>query len=304
MLLFGGMMLGQCLTFAPAFTGALVAGHRLHKLIKRKPRIVSPSTDVDKSTPIGDDVGVLYKNIEFRYPKRPDVPVLQGLNLEVLSRKRVALVGPSGCGKSTCIQLLQRFYDPDNGKIMINGYDIANDMSLHRLRSFIGIVSQEPSLFNRSIAENIAFGDASRNDIPMHEIIQAARMANIHTFIESLPSGYDTSLGALGAQISGGQKQRIAIARALIRRPRILLLDEATSALDTQSEKVVQQALDEASAGRTCIVIAHRLTTIQNADLICVVQHGKIMEQGTHTELLEMNGLYSKLCKMQPSFKD
>jgi ATP-binding cassette subfamily B (MDR/TAP) protein 1 len=159
-------------------------------------------------------------------------------------------------------------------------------------------VSQEPVLFDRTIAENIAYGDNSR-EVPMDEIIEAAKAANIHEFVRNLPSQYETGLGNRGAQLSGGQKQRIAIARALVRNPKILLLDEATSALDTHSEKVVQAALDKARAGRTCIMIAHRLTTIHNADLICVVENGQIVEKGTHEELMKLNEKYAKLYVMQ-----
>lgn len=163
----------------------------------------------------------------------------------------------------------------------------------------IGIVSQEPVLFNRTIAENIAYGDNRRATIPMDEIIEAARKANIHSFIHSLPLGYDTMVGERGTQLSGGQKQRVAIARALIRNPRILLLDEATSALDSESEHVVQLALDEARQGRTCITIAHRLSTIQNADKIIVIHQGRVQEEGTHDQLIEMKGLYFELCSVQ-----
>lgn len=166
------------------------------------------------------------------------------------------------------------------------------------LRSKIGIVSQEPVLFDKTIAENIAYGDNTR-EVDLSEVIEAAKIANIHSFIASLPMGYDTNLGSKGTQLSGGQKQRIAIARALVRNPKILILDEATSALDTESEKIVQQALDLAKSGRTCLVIAHRLSTIQNADIICVIQRGKIAEMGSHDELMSQNGLYAKLYSNQ-----
>lgn len=172
------------------------------------------------------------------------------------------------------------------------------DYQLGRIRAQMGLVSQEPILFDRTIAENIGYGDNSR-DIPMPEIIEAAKLANIHEFIINLPKGYETSLGAKGAQLSGGQKQRIAIARALVRNPRILLLDEATSALDNQSEKIVQNALDHARKDRTCIMIAHRLTTIQNADMICVIQNGVVVEKGTHDELMAHSKTYAKLYTMQ-----
>lgn len=169
-------------------------------------------------------------------------------------------------------------------------------LNIQWLRSQIGIVSQEPILFDRSIAENIAYGDNSRV-VSMEEIIDAARGANIHNFISSLPDGYETNVGSKGTQLSGGQKQRVAIARALVRNPKVLLLDEATSALDTESEKIVQEALDKARQGRTCVVIAHRLSTIQNADQICVVSHGKVTETGTHSELMAKQGFYYKLVK-------
>uniref|UniRef100_A0A182SUX2 ABC-type xenobiotic transporter n=1 Tax=Anopheles maculatus TaxID=74869 RepID=A0A182SUX2_9DIPT len=262
-LIFGAWMLGQALAYAPNRTE-------------------------------GD---IKFTDVEFRYPTRPSVPVLQGLNLDIGKGQTVALVGPSGCGKSTCIQLLLRYYDPDSGKVDIDG-TTTTEFSLNRIRAQMGLVSQEPILFDRTIAENIAYGDNTR-DIAMPEIIEAAKMANIHEFIVNLPKGYDTSLGSKGAQLSGGQKQRIAIARALVRNPRVLLLDEATSALDNQSEKIVQNALDHARTGRTCIIIAHRLTTIQNANLICVIQNGVVVEAGTHDELMAKNRIYAKLYQMQ-----
>lgn len=172
------------------------------------------------------------------------------------------------------------------------------ELPIELIRKQLGLVSQEPTLFDKTIAENIAYGDNTRN-IPMDEIISTAKLANIHEFITRLSEGYDTSLGSKGAQLSGGQKQRIAIARALIRNPRILLLDEATSALDNQNEKIVQAALDQASEGRTCITIAHRLSTIKNADMICVIHDGKIVESGTHNELISLNKIYAKLYEMQ-----
>ncbi|KRT83153.1 ABC transporter ATP-binding protein, partial [Oryctes borbonicus] len=221
--------------------------------------------------------------------------------------------------KSTIVQLLQRFYDPNAGTVAIDDINLKN-IKITSLRSHLGIVSQEPNLFDRTIEENIAYGDNQRL-VNRAEIIEAAKNANIHSFISSLPLGYETRLGERGTQLSGGQKQRVAIARALVRNPNILLLDEATSALDMESEKVennfmlieslfkrfnivllqiVQEALDKAKVGRTCITIAHRLTTIQDADVICVLHKGKIVEQGTHSELLTLKGLYHKLyCTQQ-----
>uniref|UniRef100_W8BN80 Multidrug resistance protein-65 n=1 Tax=Ceratitis capitata TaxID=7213 RepID=W8BN80_CERCA len=299
-LLYGSMMLAQSLAFAPAFTAALVAAHRLFQILDRTPKILSPhgreNRSIDRSPAVFE--GVRFSNIEFKYPTRLDVKILNGLNLEVPKGKTVALVGRSGCGKSTCIQLLMRLYDPDSGTIKLNEDDIHKDVSIESLRRKLGLVSQEPSLFERTIAENIAYGDNSRK-VTMDEIIGAAKCANAHSFIMSLPNGYDTRLGARGTQLSGGQKQRIAIARALIRNPKILLLDEATSALDLQSEQLVQQALDVACTGRTCVVIAHRLSTVQNADVICVLKNGKIVEIGNHQQLIALNGIYAKLHKMQ-----
>ncbi|KAJ8944821.1 hypothetical protein NQ318_013158 [Aromia moschata] len=234
-----------------------------------------------------------YLQVYFAYPTRQGVQVLKGIDLSVLQGKTVALVGPSGCGKSTVIQLAERFYDPSAGQVDLDEDDLKT-IKLDSLRSHLGIVSQEPNLFNKTIAENIAYGDNSRQ-VEMAEIIEAAKKANIHNFVSSLPMGYETKLGEKGTQLSGGQKQRIAIARALVRNPKVLLLDEATSALDAESEKIVQEALDNAKQGRTCITIAHRLTTIQDADVICVVNNGVVAEMGTHIELLGKNGLYYKL---------
>ncbi|XP_055537427.1 multidrug resistance protein homolog 49 [Wyeomyia smithii] len=295
-LIFGAWMLGQALAYAPNVNSAMLSAGRLMKLLDRTPKMYNPSSSY---RPISQkhEGNINYSNVEFRYPTRPTAPILQGLNLKIKKGTTVALVGPSGCGKSTCIQMLLRYYDPDNGRVDIDGIS-TTDFQLSRIRAQMGLVSQEPVLFDRTIAENIAYGDNSR-DIPMPEIIDAAKMANIHEFIVNLPKGYETSLGTKGAQLSGGQKQRIAIARALVRNPRILLLDEATSALDNQSEKIVQNALDHARKGRTCIIIAHRLTTIQNADVICVIQNGVVVESGTHDELMVLNRIYAKLYTMQ-----
>lgn len=205
----------------------------------------------------------------------------------------MALVGESGCGKSTVIQLIQRFYDLDEGSLTLEDHDI-KQLNLPHVRSKIGIVSQEPVLFNRSIGENIRYGD-NTTEASMEEVIAAARKANIHTFVSALPQGYETNIGGKGKQLSGGQKQRVAIARAMLRNPAVLLLDEATSALDSESEKIVQDALDAAQEGRTSITIAHRLSTIKDVDVIFVIQKGEVAEQGNHEELLELQGIYYKL---------
>lgn len=264
-------------------------------LIKRQPGINNLSTE--GSMPDNFDGSLVFEDVRFNYPSRPDIPILQGLNIRVRKGETLALVGSSGCGKSTTIQLLERFYDPMAGKVMLDKTDV-KELNIHWLRAQIGIVSQEPILFDCSLAENIAYGDNTR-DVKLHEIVAAAKAANIHAFIEDLPQKYDTLAGDKGAQLSGGQKQRIAIARAILRNPKVLLLDEATSALDTESEKVVQEALDEASKGRTCIIVAHRLSTIQNADRIAVLQGGVVVEQGTHQQLLAKKGVYHLLVTTQ-----
>ncbi|KAJ9592690.1 hypothetical protein L9F63_015634, partial [Diploptera punctata] len=295
-LIFGAWMLGQTLAFAPNYNAAKMAAGRIFNLMDRKPKIVSPDVNANEW------VSISCNNIEFRYPTRPEVSVLRGLDLLIKPGKTVALVGPSGCGKSTCIQLLQRFYDPTSGSLKSIHVEVSW-IPLTRLRAHLGIVSQEPVLFDRTIAENIAYGDNSRT-VSMDDIIEAAKKANIHSFITLLPLGYDTRLGSKGTQLSGGQKQRIAIARALVRNPRILLLDEATSALDTHSEKVVQAALDQAREGRTCITIAHRLATVQQADIICVINQGVVAEIGSHEELLEQQGIYCQLLRQAASNND
>ncbi|XP_069680453.1 multidrug resistance protein homolog 49-like [Periplaneta americana] len=295
-LIFGAWMLGQTLAFAPNYNAAKMAAGRLFYLVDRIPRISSPDENANEWVAAGS---IEYSQVKFQYPTRPEVPILKGLDLLIKPGQMVALVGPSGCGKSTCIQLLQRFYEPSIGTVSIHERNIGA-VRLERLRSQMGIVSQEPVLFDRTIAENIAYGDNSRT-VPMEDIIEAAKKANIHSFISSLPLGYETRLGSKGAQLSGGQKQRIAIARALVRNPRLLLLDEATSALDTHSEKVVQAALDQAKEGRTCITIAHRLATVQQADVICVLNQGVVAEMGSHAELLEKQGLYCQLLRQAAS---
>ncbi|KAL3661150.1 hypothetical protein V7S43_013759 [Phytophthora oleae] len=235
-----------------------------------------------------------FKNISFRYPTRPEVNVLKNYNLTIEAGQTVAFCGPSGGGKSTIISLIERFYDPTAGEVLLDGYNI-KDLNLNWLRGQIGLVGQEPTLFIGTITDNIAHGLTEKPS--QYEIEEAARMANAHDFISKFPDGYDTEVGMKGEQLSGGQKQRIAIARAILKNPDILLLDEATSALDSESEKVVQEALDKVVAlkRRTTIVIAHRLSTIRKADKICVVSGGKIAEQGTHQELLQRNGRYAGL---------
>lgn len=290
----GTATIGNALAFSPNMEKGIKAAHKVMRLLNRIPKIQDDSSATEKHWSEGN---IKYSKIEFAYPTRQSIQVLKGLNLDVLQGKTVALVGPSGCGKSTIIQLIERFYDPLDGVVSLNNENLRN-IKLASLRSHLGIVSQEPNLFNRTIGENIAYGDNDR-EVNKQEIIEAAKNANIHNYITSLPMGYDTKLGEKGTQLSGGQKQRVAIARALVRNPKVLLLDEATSALDTESEKVVQQALDNAKKGRTCITIAHRLSTIQDADVICVIDKGVVAEMGTHHDLIKAKGLYHKLHSLQ-----
>ncbi|XP_016072489.1 PREDICTED: ATP-binding cassette sub-family B member 5 [Miniopterus natalensis] len=292
---YGAMAIGETLALAPEYSRAKSGAAQLFALLEKKPTIDSYSQEGKK--PDACEGNIEFRDISFFYPCRPDVLILRGLCLSIEKGKTVAFVGSSGCGKSTSVQLLQRFYDPMKGQLLFDGVD-AKELNVQWLRSQIAIVSQEPVLFNCSIAENIAYGDNSRV-VPLDEIKEVANAANIHSFIEDLPEKYNTQVGLKGAQLSGGQKQRLAIARALLRKPKILLLDEATSALDNENEKVVQHALDEASKGRTCLVVAHRLSTIQNSDLIVVLHNGKIKEWGTHQELLRNQDIYFKLVKAQ-----
>uniref|UniRef100_A0A4W3JHM0 ATP-binding cassette, sub-family B (MDR/TAP), member 4 n=1 Tax=Callorhinchus milii TaxID=7868 RepID=A0A4W3JHM0_CALMI len=294
-IVFGAMALGQTSSMAPDYVKAKLSAAHMFVLFDQLPTIDSFSDDGD--IPKNFDGKVKFENISFIYPTRPEVPVLQNLTVSVEKGQTLALVGSSGCGKSTTVQLLERFYDPLNGKVLLDDQNIKN-LNIQWVRAQMGIVSQEPILFDCSIRDNIAYGDNSRS-ISDAEIVDAAKAANIHSFIETLPENYNTCVGDKGTQLSGGQKQRIAIARALVRNPKILLLDEATSALDTESEKVVQEALDKAREGRTCIVIAHRLSTIQNANKIAVFKNGEIAEQGTHQQLLAKQGLYYTLVTAQ-----
>jgi ABC-type multidrug transport system fused ATPase/permease subunit len=242
-----------------------------------------------------------FSDVHFTYPSRPDLPVLNGISFTAEKGQRVAIVGPSGAGKSTIIQLLQRFYSPNGGNVLFDGKG-AETYDLTGLRSNIAIVPQDVILFGGSIKENIAYGKPGATD---EEIMEAAKKANAHSFIERFPEKYETLVGDRGIQLSGGQRQRIAIARAVLKNPAILLLDEATSSLDSESEKLVQDALDKLMANRTSVIIAHRLSTIRDADKILVVERGKVVESGTHDELIKNpDGLYHSLSKLQFEFSD
>ncbi|KAF3694887.1 Bile salt export pump ATP-binding cassette sub-family B member 11 Sister of P-glycoprotein [Channa argus] len=286
-----GTALGRASSFTPDYAKAKTAAAQFFKLLDRVPKISTGLKDGLKWDDFRGEIEFL--NCKFTYPTRPDIQVLNGLVVSVKPGQTLAFVGSSGCGKSTSVQLLERFYDPDEGQVLIDGHP-SHTVNVPFLRSQIGIVSQEPVLFDCSIAENIQYGDNARS-VSIDEIIEAAKKAYLHDFVMTLPDKYETQVGAQGSQLSRGQKQRIAIARAIVRNPKILLLDEATSALDTESEKTVQAALDEARKGRTCIVIAHRLSTIQTADIIAVMSHGVVIEQGTHDKLMAKRGTYYKL---------
>ncbi|XP_021771128.1 LOW QUALITY PROTEIN: ABC transporter B family member 15-like [Chenopodium quinoa] len=290
----GGLSLGSGLSNVKYFSEAASAGEKIMEVIKRVPEI--DSENMEGLTLDNISGKVEFKHVNFFYPSRPDSIIFRDFSLQVPAGKTVALVGGSGSGKSTVVALLQRFYNPLDGEILLDGVSI-DKLQLKWLRSQMGLVSQEPALFATTIKENILFG---KEDATMDEVIEAAKASNAYNFISQLPLGFDTQVGERGVQMSGGQKQRIAIARAIIKKPRVLLLDEATSALDSESERVVQEALDKASVGRTTIVIAHRLSTIRNADTIAVIQNGQVMESGSHDVLIQHDdGLYTSLVRLQ-----
>ncbi|KAJ5653255.1 Leptomycin B resistance protein [Penicillium lividum] len=294
-IVFGAQSAGSIFAFAPDMGKAQESARELKTLLDYKPSIDTWSTDGEKVEEI--EGRIEFRDVHFRYPTRPEQPVLRGLNLTVEPGQYVALVGASGCGKSTTIALLERFYDPITGGVFADGKEISS-LNLPDYRSFVALVSQEPTLYQGTIRENILLG-TTRDDVPDEKIELACREANIYDFIMSMPDGFSTVVGNKGTMLSGGQKQRIAIARALLRDPRILLLDEATSALDSESERVVQAALDKAAKGRTTIAVAHRLSTIQRADVIYVFDQGRVVESGTHGELMKLGGKYSELVNLQ-----
>lgn len=294
--IFGAQSAGTIFSFAPDMSKAKHAAAAFKKLFDRVPSI-------DSWSPAGEAVLTLegaleFRDVHFRYPTRPEQPVLRGLNLRVDPGTYVALVGASGSGKSTTIALLQRFYDAAGGQVLVDGRDVTT-LNLTAYRSHIALVSQEPTLYAGTIRDNILLGAPDGAVIPSSRVAQVCADANITDFVASLPDGLDTIVGNKGVMLSGGQKQRIAIARALLRDPKVLLLDEATSALDSESERVVQAALDRAAKGRTTVAVAHRLATIQRADCICVVDAGVVVESGTHAELLARRGRYFELVQLQ-----
>jgi len=269
--------------------GGLAAAQRVFDVLEVENEITSKENAIHKNT---FESSIAIKNINFKYE---DEKVLKDFSLEVKKGQTVALVGQSGSGKSTIANLLTRFYDVNDGQIQIDNNDI-KEIDLHSLRGLIGLVTQDSILFNDSIKANIALGNPNATD---EEIIEALKIANAYEFVKDLPNGIHTNIGDSGNKLSGGQKQRLSIARAVLKNPPIMILDEATSALDTESEKFVQVALEDMMQNRTSIVIAHRLSTIQKADVIVVMKKGKIVEQGTHEELIALEGTYNKLVTMQ-----
>jgi len=275
------------------------ATERLMELLAVRSTIVEPAQP--RALPVrsgaaGDDaLGVVLDQVRFHYPSRPGHPVLRGLSLQIVPGQTVALVGPSGAGKTTIFQLLQRFYDIDEGALLVGGVPV-RELRLEDLRSRIAVVPQDPVIFSGSVRDNIRYG---RSGATEQEVRAASRAANVDEFLQRLPEGYDTAVGERGLRLSGGQRQRVAIARAILKDAPLLLLDEATSSLDAESERAVQDALDVAMRGRTTIVIAHRLATVQRADCIFVLESGLIVDQGRHAELLARGGLYARLAALQ-----
>ncbi|XP_014219848.1 ATP-binding cassette sub-family B member 10, mitochondrial [Copidosoma floridanum] len=288
-----GISMGGLSSFYSELNKALGASTRLFELIDRQPSIPIEGGRIPKAELSGD---IVFKGVDFAYPARSDSMILRDFNLQIPRNSMTAVVGPSGSGKSTVACLLLRLYDPVGGSVLLDGHDLRELEPRWAKRQF-GFVAQEPVLFNGTIRENITYGST---DATEEDVLRAARQANVLEFVEKMPNGLDTHVGERGITLSGGQRQRVAIARALIKNPKILILDEATSALDSESEKLVQEALERATKGRTVLTIAHRLSTIRNADKIAALDGGRVVESGTYEELMALpDGLFRKLVKYQ-----
>ena len=290
---FGASALGQLSEVYGELAQAAGAAERLGEILATEPAIRAPAQPVALPQPARG--AVAFEGVRFRYPTRPETEALAGVTLTVAPGERVALVGPSGAGKTTVLQLLLRFYDPDLGRVLLDGTDIA-DVDPEALRARLSLVPQDPTVFSGTVRDNICYGRPYASEA---EIVRAAELANADGFIRALPQGYATAVGERGTTLSGGQRQRVAIARAILKDAPVLLLDEATSALDAESERAVQHALDRLMEGRTTLVIAHRLATVRRADRILVLDGGRIVEEGTHRSLLARGALYAQLASLQ-----
>jgi subfamily B ATP-binding cassette protein MsbA len=289
--------IGALASFFSSYQEAVGAAQRVFEILETDPAIADPKSPTELPSPARGNVA--FEGVSFRYQDDPALPwILEGINLVCAPGEVIALVGPSGGGKTTLVSLLPRFWDPDRGRVLIDGIDIRT-LRLADLRNAMAIVPQDPALFSGTIRENIAY---ARPGASLEDVETAARAAHADEFIERLPRGYETLVGERGIKLSGGQRQRVAIARAILKDPAILILDEATSNLDTESERLIEDALSKLLVGRTTLIIAHRLSTVRRADRLVVIDHGRIVEEGTHGELLELGGLYARLYQRQ--FRD
>jgi ATP-binding cassette, subfamily B, bacterial MsbA len=286
--------IGALASFFSSYQEAVGAAERVFEILEMSPAIADPESPRTLAAPTRGSVA--FEGVSFRYQRDPSLPwTLEGIDLHCAPGEVLALVGPSGGGKTTLVSLLPRFWDVDRGRVLLDGIDV-RELRLADLRSAIGIVPQDPALFSGTIRENIAYARPGAGDA---EVEAAARGAHAHEFIERMPDGYDTVVGERGIKLSGGQRQRVAIARAILKNPAVLILDEATSNLDTESERLIEDALGKLLVGRTTLIIAHRLSTVRRADRLVVLDHGRIVEEGSHAELLELRGLYARLYQRQ-----